>query len=307
MTSSTQENAQPKPCFKLKAVLWRVVRLILLCYLGILLFLGIAQTTFIFPGKDTQGKTFAEVKASPDSNLIKLKTASGHDTVALFGSALTKDGKPHASAAKRPTVIFFYGNAMCLAQAREEFGNFRRSGFNVIVPEYVGYGMSSGEACEQACYAAADAAYEYLQTRDDIDKSKIVAAGWSLGGAVAIDLASRKKLAGLATFSTFTSMADMGNSAFPFLPSFTLSFILRHHFSSESKIAKVQCPVLIGHSRGDRIIPFRMADRLAAAAPSPAKRITIDKPDHNSFFAGGGETVWNGIREFLEDIASNKE
>ena len=55
-------------------------------------------------------------------------------------------------------------------------------------------------------------------------------------------------------------------------------------------------------SRGDSIIPFFMADQLAAAAKGPVTRISIDKPDHNDFFGGGGTKVTGAITEVLESI-----
>ena len=51
---------------------------------------------------------------------------------------------------------------MCLNFARDEFERFRRLGVNVLIPEYVGYGMSGGKPSERGCRGTADAAYEYL-------------------------------------------------------------------------------------------------------------------------------------------------
>ena len=85
----------------------------------------------------------------------------------------------------------------------------RRSGSNVLVPEYLGYGLSEGKACEAACYDTADAVWRHVIRRKDVDKTKIVVSGASLGGAVAIDLAARVPVAGLITLVTFTSIPDV--------------------------------------------------------------------------------------------------
>lgn len=301
---SEPATAQAPPKRPALAWYWRVLRILALAYVGTLVFLYFAQRPLIFQGSSTQGK--AALKAPADAELIELQTASGEKIVALFGAALTPAGQPHPQAAQRPTLLFFYGNAMCLREARTEIYEFRRMGANVLVPEYVGYGMSSGSASEAGCCETADAAYAHLLARKDIDGSKIFASGWSLGGAVAIDLASRKPLAGLAAFSTFTRMADMGNATYPFLPSFAIAAILKHPFESERKTAGVKCPILLGHSRGDKIIPFAMSERLAAAATAPVTRLIVEKPDHDGFFSGGGETVTRGISEFVEKIAKRR-
>jgi len=277
--------------------LWRGLRIVALVYIGITIMLYWLQTSLIFPGAATQGKKVALVAPPPGAELVRLTTASGERIVALFGTALTPEGRPRSDAAHRPSMIYFYGNGMCLNDARYEFEQFRRQGANVLVPDYVGYGLSSGHPSEAGCYATADAAYSYLASRPDIDRSKIVASGWSLGGAVAIDLAARRPVAGLAVFSAFTSMADMGKLHFPFLP---VSLLLQHRFESESKIARVRCPVLIGHSRGDTLIPNTMADRLQAAVQGQVKRLTLDSGDHGEYFSAGAGKIFPAVGQFLE-------
>src|SRR5439155_13647936 len=132
-------------------------------------------------GAHTQGMRGATVRPGVDSELVQLKTKDGTPTVALFGKALTPQGQVRSDSARRPTVIWFYGNAMCLNDCGEEFRRIRQLGANVMIVEYVGYGMAGGSASEAGCYGAADAAYDHLLSRSDIDKTKIVAAGWSLG------------------------------------------------------------------------------------------------------------------------------
>ena len=128
-------------------------------------------------------------------------------------------------------MIFFYGNAMCLNYASEQLEELRRLGLNVLIPEYVGYGMSSGSASEKGCQATALAAYDYLVADPKGRPSnKIISGGWSLGGAVAIDLASQKQVGGLIAFSSFTSAVEMGRRMLPFVPvSLLLAASIRQH------------------------------------------------------------------------------
>jgi pimeloyl-ACP methyl ester carboxylesterase len=275
---------------------YRAVRLALLAYVAVLAYLYIAQTWMIFPGRSSQGEAYARVTPSRGAELVELTTAAGDRVAALFGPALTREGAPREDAASRPTVLFFYGNGDCLAANVELFDDLRRLGANVMIPDYTGYGMSGGEASESGCYATADAAYDHLRARPDVDPERLFVAGWSLGSAVAVDLASRRPVAGLAVFSAFTSMADMGRTLYPFLP---ISWLLHHRFESEEKIAKVACPTLIGHGRLDRAIPFSMSDRLAAAAGGPVARFAVDT-DHNDFFAAGASAVYGALARFLD-------
>jgi fermentation-respiration switch protein FrsA (DUF1100 family) len=269
-------------------------------FLGLIAVLYTLQTAIIFPGASTKGDPAAIVSPSPGAELVRLTTARGERVVALFGPALNRDGMPRADAAHCPTILFFYGNAMCLRASEGLFGDFRRLGANVMIPDYIGFGMSEGSASEVGCYDTADASYDYLQRLSGVDATKIVAAGWSLGGAVAVDLAARRKVAGLAVFSTFTSGVDLGRRLFPFVP---VSLLLRHRFESLGKIGSVACPVLIGHGRLDSIVPYEMSEKLAAAAKSPVVRYTLDDADHNDFFDVDSARTADELRRFLALVA----
>jgi fermentation-respiration switch protein FrsA (DUF1100 family) len=279
-----------------------IVRLIgypLFIYVGIAIFFFTIQTKMIFPGAETQGSPDSVVRPPPGTHLVELTTTRGDRVMALFGKALAPNGSPLPDSSACPTILYFYGNAMCLRDAFEEFGKFRRLGANVLIPDYVGYGMSGGKPGESGCRETAEAALAYLRSRKDLDQGRIVVAGWSLGGAVALDLTSRHRIAGVATFCTFTRMADMARMVVPFLPS---SLLLRHRFDNLSKIAQIDCPVLIGHGRRDSIIPFRMADRLADAAKGPVTRVTIEEADHNDFFQSGGDRIRTALRLFIDEL-----
>jgi hypothetical protein len=289
--SNAEDGTARKPPAARVARCWlfRVGRAILIAYLtyaGVLYFL---QTAMLFPGRDTQGTAAAVVRGLPlGGELITVKAASGQPVALAYGSALDANGVPMPDARRRPTLIYFYGNAMCLRDAVGQFGDFRRLGMNVCIPEFLGFGMSGGDASEQGCYETADAAYDYVIGRGDVHPDRIIAGGWSLGGAVAIDLASRRKVAALISFCTFTSVADMGRRLYPFLP---MSMLVKHRFENEAKIAGVTCPTLIGHGRADSIIPFEMSDRLAAAAGGPVARLAPSRADHNDFF----DVAWGEI------------
>jgi hypothetical protein len=273
----------------------KVARIVVLAYLGTITVLFSIQTRLIFPGASTQGEADAEVRPRDGTELVKLKTKHGDAIVALHGAAILPNGRPDPRAADRPTIIFFYGNAMCLKYAAVQLEELRRLGVNVLIPEYVGYGMSGGSASEKGCQATALAAYDYLVTARKVDPKRIISAGWSLGGAVAIDLASERQVGGLIAFSSFTSAVELGRRAFPFVP---VALLLRHRFDSIHKIAKITCPILIGHGRWDRTIPFEMGEELAAKAGGPVTTLWIDRADHNDFFDVGGERIDQAIAEF---------
>jgi pimeloyl-ACP methyl ester carboxylesterase len=286
---------------KTRPIWVRCVRIALFVYFGLLTVLYALQTRAIFPGGSTQGQPHAQVRPRPGAELVTLATSQGERVVALFASSLLTDGRPDPEAANRPTMLYFYGNAMCLNDSTDELERFRRLGLNVICPDYVGYGMSGGSPSEEGCRATALAAYEYLISTRGTRPNLIISAGWSIGGAVAIDLASLRQVGGLIAFSSFTSAVDLGRRVLPFIP---VSILLRHRFESIRKIAQITCPVLISHGRLDPIVPFAMGEALAATVKGPLTTLWIDQAEHNDFYYVGGKRLDEAIALFARQIAA---
>jgi hypothetical protein len=271
-------------------------------YIGVLIVLSSLQTQIIFPGAATQGLPDCVVTAdAPGTELVRLKTRDGQTVVGLFGTGLADD-RPIARPAAAPTILFFYGNGMCMADAIVEFDNLRRLGANVMIVDYVGYGMSSGRPSEQGCYATADAAWDHLVARADVDPKRITVMGWSLGAATAIDLASRQPAAALVACSAFTSVSDMARRAFS-LPLLPTGWLVQHHFENLPKIGQVRCPILLAHGRRDSIIPVDMSFSLAAAAGDRLVAHEVyDRADHNDFFEVGGDRLYASIGRLLSTL-----
>src|SRR5947209_2751460 len=128
----------------------------------------------------------------------------------------------------------------------------------MLVFDYPGYGMSEGEPSEQGCYTAADSAYDWLLGKG-YKPEQIVIYGESLGGGVAIDLASRRPHAALVLVNTFTSLPAVAQRAYPWVPAIPL---MRNRFDSESKIGLCRSPIFITHGTADPMIPFSQSMRL---------------------------------------------
>jgi pimeloyl-ACP methyl ester carboxylesterase len=288
-----------------RRIAFRIVRSALVVYLTVILVMSLLQTKLIFMGAATQGRADSVVTPPPGSELLHLTAADGTKIAALFASPRKSDGSPLATN-NLPTVIYFYGNAMCLNDALGEVQMFRSLGANVLAVEYAGFGMSGGKPSEQGCYLAAETAYQHLLTRTDIDPHKLIPAGWSLGGAVAIDLASRHAgeghICGVMTFSTFTSMVDVARCHYPGVP---VSLLLQHRFLSDEKIGSIRVPLLLCHGRQDDIAPFKMSDRLAATAEKagvPITRLILDHAAHNDFFIQDEARVESAVAQFLKQF-----
>jgi fermentation-respiration switch protein FrsA (DUF1100 family) len=286
------------PMTRQKRRLRRIAIGVVCLYVALCIIMFSIQDWMIFAGRSTQGTAEAIVRPSTEYELLHLKTADGDPFVAIFGFAIDGLDQPVTDSVSRPTILFFYGNAMSLSGCFDMFREFRRLGANVMIVEYPGYGMSGGKASERSLYAAADAAFDYLAHRPDVDGGKIVAAGWSLGAAVATDLAAHRPVAALATFSAFTSMSDMARLRAFFLPT---SLLLRSRFDNESKIRQIACPIFNAHGIHDSIVPLAMSKRLIAAAKGPVTSVEVDS-DHNDIFESGGAELDERFKQFLGQL-----
>src|SRR3954452_21529747 len=128
-----------------------------------------------------------------------------------------------------------------------------RLGVAVFLFDYPGYGRSTGKPTEAGCYAAADAAYDWLLSEQHVAPEAVVLYGGSLGGGVVIELATRRPYRALILVSTFTSIPDMATQLYPWLPARPF---IRNRFENSDKIGRIQGRVLLAHGTADRFIPF---------------------------------------------------
>ena len=195
----------------------------------------------------------------------------------------------------RPVLLWFHGNAGNITDRYDMIRALITAPLKIFVVDYCGYGRSEGSPSEQGLYLDAEASWSYLTVERGIAPGQIIVFGKSLGGAPAIDLATKIEPAGLIVQSSFTSIADMASSIIPLFP----GFILRTKMNSIDKIGRVRCPKLFIHSPADELVPFKMGRRLYAAAAEPKRFYEVAGAPHNSTWLVGGHPYLNEIREFV--------
>lgn len=198
-----------------------------------------------------------------------------------------------ANPAAQYTILYSHGNAEDIGQLGPILDGIHHAGFAVLAYDYRGYGTSAGRPTESGAYQDADAAYAYLTKNLQIAPNRIIALGRSLGGAVSVDLASRRVLAGLVVESSFVS-AYRVMTTWPLLPF--------DRFDSAAKIGKISIPVFILHGTHDTIIPFWHGEALYRAANQPKRSLWIAGADHNDLFDVAGDRYGAALKDFAASI-----
>jgi pimeloyl-ACP methyl ester carboxylesterase len=204
--------------------------------------------------------------------------------------------KPAAVAGtKFPLVIYFGGNAEEASWLLEE--GERPQNWAWLAVNYRGYGWSEGSPGEQAMAADARRIYDWTRLRSDIEPSRIVAFGRSLGSGVAVRLASERPLAGVVLATPFDSLESVAKRHYPLAP---VSLMLRHRFDSLALAPRIGVPMLCIVAERDSIIPAEHARRLFAAWQGDKRLVSIANADHNDVSASAA--FWREIGNFLSKI-----
>jgi fermentation-respiration switch protein FrsA (DUF1100 family) len=256
-------------------------------YLGVLLLLLAFENSLVY-----YPTTAAQDWLRPPSDDVQDVDLTSADGTKIHGWWL-----PRAGA--RGALLYLHGNAGNLSHRGESAALLRRHlGEPVLIIDYPGYGKSGGKPSEAGCYAAADAAYDWLTKTRQIPPEKILLYGGSLGGGVAVDLAARREHRALILVRTFTSMPDVGAGIYPWLP---VRWLMRNRYESLAKIGNCRRPVFIAHGTGDSIIPFRHGERLYTAANEPKRFLPIRGGDHNDPLP---DTFYTSLAAFLREAES---
>jgi fermentation-respiration switch protein FrsA (DUF1100 family) len=204
---------------------------------------------------------------------------------------------PAEDPAAQVWVLYLHGNATSVG-SQVNIAHYRllhNAGLNVLAPEYRGFGGLTGTPTEASLQADARFAYDYLRQTRRVPPHAIVLYGWSLGSAVAVDLASRLPPAAIILEGAPASLIDLTGRRYPFFP---LRLFMRSSFDSIRKIGQIPAPVLFLHGKADEVIPVSEGRRLHDAARG-AKTFVEVEGGHWSAIERSAPAFEDAIRSFL--------
>lgn len=268
----------------------RFILLIVACYALLVAVVYFMQGRMLYlPDLPGRTLTLTPADVGMDYHDVFIKTVDG---VMLHGWFIGEQSSR--------VVLFFHGNAGNISHRLDSIRQFRDLGLSVFIIDYRGYGQSEGRTTERGLYRDADAAWRYLTEDRGIAAANIIVFGRSLGASVASRLAGKQKPLALIVESSFTSVPDIAQDLYPWLPARWLSR-LRH--ATRDYIQDVHSPVLVIHSRDDEIIPFHHGEAIFASANEPRTLLQI-RGTHNDGFIRDERTYMQGLRMFLTRVSA---
>ena len=278
----------------LRRVLLWAIGLAVAGYGGVLIWLSTHESDLLyFPEKnlETSPEAFAIVYAKvsiPSTDGVKLTcwVIPSADTSTLW-------------------LLYLHGNAGNVGKRGyvEHYAQLHRLGLNILTVDYRGYGESSGQPDEQGMYDDAFAGYQYLRSSQHIPAERIIVYGYSLGSAVAVDLTSKVPATGLIVEGSFTSVPDIGQLQYPYVP---VRLMARNRFASSSKIGLVNMPKLFIHARDDETIPIRFGRAPFDLALDPKTFLEV-KGGHDNAHNVDAQLFYAGIQLFLIQVRASHD
>jgi len=234
-------------------------------YLLICLYIYFRQESFIFY-PDVLSADYEFVQFKGDVEELYFQPESGVKLHALKFSVSKPKG----------VILYFHGNARALDNWGYIGADLKIHGYDVIIPDYRGYGKSVGPRTEENLFK--DARYIFDQLAITYSKEQIIIYGRSLGSGIASSVASNISPKLLILETPYFSIGRMAAEQMPFLPT---NLVLKYKFRSDLFLPKVTCPIYVFHGTEDELIPYQHAVDLKTLIPS-IDFTTIPGATHNN-------------------------
>jgi len=271
----------------IKSLLRIVLGIIIAIPLLLYPLLYLAQDKLIFVPRKMDNDFLNWIREAYPNAEVKIKTP---DNVMLQGWYVK-----NSSEKRSPLLIYFGGNAEEVSGHIMELDDFK--GWSLLLVNYRGYGLSEGKPSEKNLFNDALLLYDTFSNRADIDPTRIVAFGRSLGTGVAVYLAAQRPLKGVILVSPYDSIRSIAQEVYPLVP---VSKLLKHHFDVMIYAPSIKIPMLALIAQEDEVISPSHSFALIKAWGGPTEQKILENVDHNNITMG--QDYWKSIMGFLAQL-----
>lgn len=184
-------------------------------------------------------------------------------------------------------VLYFHGNRQNISWYEKFVPYFTQLGYEVLMPDYPGYGKSKGTLSENKLYEWAALSYQLAISRFAADS--LIIYGKSLGTGIATQLACRRDCRELILETPYYQFSDVVQR---FLPIYPVSMLLRYELPTYRYLPYVTAPITIIHGTDDGVISFSQSQKLARFFKKEDRLISIKGGAHNDLFTFPETIQW---------------
>lgn len=260
--------------------------IIVILYLSICALLYFNQDDLLFHPQPNSHAEIAEIiKRNPGFDTLCFHMKDGNRTYSFISKDTIEE--------KLPLILYFGGNAEEVSHLME-YQNYFPNTVMVLV-NYRSFGLSKGFISEKTMFSDALEIYDHLITNPDIDASRIIIIGRSIGTGVATYLSSQRKTNATVLITPYDNMIDVAFEKYPFVP---IGLLINHRFESDKYASNISSPMLALISKNDLVIPKHHAYALTKVWKGKTTVLEVDE-DHNSIM--NNEEIWKKIEEFVNE------
>jgi uncharacterized protein len=288
------------PLFALLAVLWLTLGSLTGCA-----WLDLRQRQMALRPSPGVPQAFA---AGSEAERVNFQTSDRRWTVPVEAGAgrtepLALWWLPHADS-EAPTLLYLHGTFRSLYGNLPKISALRQAGFSVLAVDYRGWGESAPIVPSEATIASdARMAWDELVRRQPQPLKRVI-FGHSMGGAVAVRLASELRhpadYGALVLESTFTRMPDVAAAAG--LWGRFAAWLTSLEFDSLARIQRIDAPLLMLHGDRDNTVPVELGRRLRDAAPPGVRWVEFAGGSHSRLQSDAPEQYQKTFKELMSRL-----
>lgn len=248
------------------------------------------DANLLFRARPADPEKLARVARMDGVEEVRLPTPDGY----LLHGWLKR--APGAASGERFPLVIVFGGVARETSWMINWGD-KPPEWGWLMVNYRGYGLSTGVSSEHTVVEDARRIFDYAAARPDVDASRIVVLGRSLGSYVAVTLASSRPLAGAILATPFDSISSVAEERFPLLP---MGFLVGGRYDAASIAPHVHTPALFVIAGADDVTPPEHGKALARAWGGPKSLFTLPETGHRG--VEWREEYWVQISRFLRSL-----
>ncbi len=231
---------------------------------------------------------------------VDFKSADGTSLHGWFMPAKDKTAKT-----AKGTIVFSHGNAGSISYHLGFCAWLVEASYNVLIYDYRGFGKSGGSVDRRGMVDDVKAAFAYARKRSDIDSTKLVSYGHSLGGAQSVTALGESPVKGLkavvidGAFASYQAMANVFGGQLG-------ASLVSDELAPKDYVKKLApIPLLVVHGSQDEVVPVSQGLQLFKAAAEPKTLFEVKSGKHGTALSGNNGAYRKKMLAWLEGVLNS--